>query len=93
MKKTARELDQVVDVWEHKQKRNNGKGHEHNDFMDVFLSLLDDAEGLQSSTYDADTIFNSTCLDLILAGVDFTVVTIDMDSVIVVKFKRRPKMN
>ncbi|KAJ7950308.1 Cytochrome P450 [Quillaja saponaria] len=78
MKKTARELDQVVDVWleEHKQKRNNGKGHEHNDFMDVILSLLDDAEGLQSSTYDADTIIKSTCLVLILGGTDTTTVTL-----------------
>ncbi|KAJ7950310.1 Cytochrome P450 [Quillaja saponaria] len=78
MKKTARELDQVVDVWleEHKQKRNNVKAHEHNDFMDVLLSLLDDAEGLQSSTYDADTIIKSTCLGLILGGTDTTTVTL-----------------
>ncbi|KAJ7950312.1 Cytochrome P450 [Quillaja saponaria] len=78
MKKTARELDQVLDVWleEHKQRRNNVKGHEHNDYMDVLLSLLDDAEGLQSSTYDADTIIKSTCLVLILGATDTTTVTL-----------------
>ncbi|KAJ7950313.1 putative Cytochrome P450 [Quillaja saponaria] len=78
MKKTAREVDQVLDVWleEHKQKRNNVKGHEHNDFMDMLLTLLDDAEGLQSSTYDADTIIKSNCLGLILGGTDTTTVTL-----------------
>ncbi|KAJ7966682.1 Cytochrome P450 [Quillaja saponaria] len=78
MKKTARELDQVLDAWleEHKQKRNNGKDHEYNDFMNVILYFLDDAEGLQTSTYDADTIIKSTCLALILGGTDTTTVTL-----------------
>ncbi|PON70146.1 Cytochrome P450, E-class, group I [Parasponia andersonii] len=82
MKRTAKELDELAEVWleEHKRKRvNNGgrevvnKGDEH-DFMDVMLSILDDAE-LGVSGYDADTINKALSLTLILAATDTTTVT------------------
>ncbi|KAJ7966681.1 Cytochrome P450 [Quillaja saponaria] len=79
MKKTGRELNQVLDVCleEHKQKRKNDKGQEHiDDFMDVILSLLDGPGALESSTYDADTITKATCLAIISGGTDSTTVTI-----------------
>ncbi|XP_002510312.2 cytochrome P450 CYP82D47 [Ricinus communis] len=78
MKKTARELDVVVQGWldEHKRKRlmsgNRVKGEE--DFMDVMLSILDDAEELPS--LDADTINKATCLALTLAASGTTKITL-----------------
>ncbi|KAI8028205.1 hypothetical protein LOK49_LG02G03153 [Camellia lanceoleosa] len=43
MKKTAKELDGVLQGWleEHKHKRNSGKAKAEQDFMDVLLSVLD----------------------------------------------------
>ncbi|KAH7524022.1 hypothetical protein FEM48_Zijuj06G0074300 [Ziziphus jujuba var. spinosa] len=69
MKQTAKELDDVLERWlkQHKQKRVSRSGEIH-DFMDLMLSVLDEAEDHQSpSTYDSDTINKATCL-LILAN-------------------------
>ncbi|OMO74969.1 Cytochrome P450 [Corchorus olitorius] len=77
MKKAAKELDEIVGemLQEHKQKRKNSDNVEGEyDFMDVMLSLLDDADDLPS--YDADTINKATCLAIILGGTDTTTVTI-----------------
>ncbi|XP_062097362.1 cytochrome P450 CYP82D47-like [Humulus lupulus] len=82
MKKTAKELDELAQVWieEHKRKRVDHKGElvlnnkEEHDFMDVMLSILDDAE-LGVSSYDADTINKALSLALILGGTDTTTVT------------------
>ncbi|XVE94790.1 hypothetical protein REPUB_Repub02eG0039700 [Reevesia pubescens] len=77
MKKTAKELDQMLEecLEEHRQKRNSGQSDgEHNDFMDMMLSLLKDAGNLPS--YDADTINKATCLAIILGGTDTNTVTI-----------------
>ncbi|KAJ1419095.1 Cytochrome P450 [Sesbania bispinosa] len=73
MKRTASELDTLAEGWleEHKRKRalsDNGK--EEQDFMDVMLNVMQDAE---ISGYDSDTIIKATCLNLILAGSDTTV--------------------
>lgn len=63
MKKTAKELDRLMEDWleEHKQKRLllGGKNKEELDFMDVMLNILDDA-GI--GDFDADTIIKATCL-------------------------------
>ncbi|KAG2666509.1 hypothetical protein I3760_15G064900 [Carya illinoinensis] len=76
MKKIARELDHVLKglLDEHKQRNllsevKNG----HQDFMDVMLSIV--PEIAEISNFDADTITKATCLNLILAGTDTTVVT------------------
>ncbi|XP_022768843.1 cytochrome P450 CYP82D47-like [Durio zibethinus] len=78
MKKTAKELDQLLEecLEEHKQKINSsGKmDGEHDNFMDMMLSLLVDAADL--SSYDADTINKATCMAIILGGTDTTTVTI-----------------
>ncbi|XP_056167229.1 cytochrome P450 CYP82D47-like [Syzygium oleosum] len=76
MKRTAKELDDVVGGWldEHKRKRACGKVEGDRDFMDVMLSILGTADELPS--YDADTINKATCLALISGGTDTTSVTL-----------------
>jgi hypothetical protein len=62
MKKTAKKLDTLVEGWleEHKKKRALGKnGKEEQDFMDIMLDVLQDAE---ICGYDSDTIIKATCL-------------------------------
>nr|QNS29955.1 cytochrome P450 [Nothapodytes nimmoniana] len=76
MKRTAKELDILIGGWleEHKQKRVlGGEGRGEQDFMDVMLSVLGDAK---ISGFDADTINKATCLNLILAASDTTMVTL-----------------
>ncbi|XP_010061805.2 cytochrome P450 CYP82D47 [Eucalyptus grandis] len=81
MKKTARELDRVVQGWlnEHKIRRNSNKrrGNDKNndqDFMDVMLSIVDATEEFPG--YDADTFIKATCMGLVLAGSDTTSVSL-----------------
>ncbi|XP_031281527.1 cytochrome P450 CYP82D47-like [Pistacia vera] len=72
MKKTAKELDIVIQEWleEHKRKV---KGDQE-DFMDVMMSILDDPELFPGR--DADTVNKATCLALILAAADTSTVTL-----------------
>ncbi|XP_057989159.1 flavonoid-6-hydroxylase-like isoform X2 [Hevea brasiliensis] len=77
MKKTAKELDNVLGEWlhEHKQTRASGMAKKRKeDFMDELLSIMDDAK--EFSSQDVDTIIKSTCLALILAASDSTAVTL-----------------
>lgn len=67
IKKTARELDRVLQGWlnEHKSRRNSNKRHCNNryndqDFMDVTLSIVVAAEELPG--YDADTFIKAICM-------------------------------
>ena len=62
MKKTAKELDDVTKEWleEHKQRKISGGVKEHQDFMDVMLSIVTDDD--ETSSYDVDTIVKATCL-------------------------------
>ncbi|GMY11647.1 Cytochrome P450 82A3 [Fagus crenata] len=74
MKKTAKELDTMMGrlLEEHKQKKLlGGAENGEQDFMDVMLTILEDA-GIAS--FDADTINKSTCLNLIIAGSDATMI-------------------
>ncbi|KAB2076084.1 hypothetical protein ES319_A06G016300v1 [Gossypium barbadense] len=73
MKKTAKELDQVVEGWlrEHKQKRAENKANSEEDFMGLMLSILSDAEELH-----ADTITKANSLAIIIAAADTTSVTL-----------------
>ncbi|KAL2346357.1 hypothetical protein Fmac_000357 [Flemingia macrophylla] len=74
MKRTAKELDEFVQVWlqEHKRNRNcsSAEGKDNHDFMDVLLSLVE--KGEEFDGHDADTTIKATCLVLILAGTDTT---------------------
>ncbi|TYH11826.1 hypothetical protein ES288_A06G016700v1 [Gossypium darwinii] len=73
MKKTAKQLDQVVQGWlrEHKQKRAENKANGEEDFMGVMLSIPSDGE-----EHHADTISKATCLGLVLAAEDPTSITL-----------------
>ncbi|EOX91269.1 Cytochrome P450 [Theobroma cacao] len=76
MKRTAKELDILLGGWleEHKQKKHLGGGlKKEQDFMDVMLNILEDAK---ITSFDADTINKATCLNLVLAGSDTTMITL-----------------
>nr|BBD34759.1 putative cytochrome P450 [Eschscholzia californica subsp. californica] len=82
IKKNRIFIDSLMEEWleEHKRKRRSlseAEGKEsriEQDFMDVMLSKLDDPNLL--SHYDADTINKATCLALILAGSDTTMISL-----------------
>ncbi|KAK2660435.1 hypothetical protein Ddye_006968 [Dipteronia dyeriana] len=78
MKKTWKEIDRLLEGWlkEHKHKRiwGQNKFKSEHDFMDMMLSILEDAEELPD--YDADTINKATCLGMILGGTETTTVTL-----------------
>lgn len=61
MKKTAKELDVVVQEWldEHKRKRKSGAVHKE-DFMDVMLAIEDIPEEFSDTGYE--TVIKSMCL-------------------------------
>ncbi|GMI76924.1 cytochrome P450, family 82, subfamily C, polypeptide 4 [Hibiscus trionum] len=76
MKRVAKELDVFVQTWldEHKQKRRSGgEREEDQDFMDVMLTITEDAK-LNGFDVDADTITKATCLNLILGAADSNMV-------------------
>ncbi|KAK7271714.1 hypothetical protein RJT34_27839 [Clitoria ternatea] len=76
MKETAKELDVILDEWlvEHTQKRALGeKVDDHQDFMDMMLSVL---EGATIDGFDAATINKATTLALILGATDTSTVTL-----------------
>ncbi|GMY28562.1 cytochrome P450 CYP82D47-like [Fagus crenata] len=74
MKRTAKELDNILGEWleEHKLKRASGEVRDQ-DFMDVMLSVTD---GTDFAGYDADTINKATCLNIIAGGNDTTTITL-----------------
>ncbi|KAI3966291.1 hypothetical protein MKW92_004933 [Papaver armeniacum] len=91
MKKTGKDLDCIVSEWleEHKMKRkqrisvsSSGDNYQEkkeaaHDFMDVMLSVFErDSMNVTDDNFDADTITKATCLQLILAGSDSTMVTL-----------------
>ncbi|KAK9039687.1 hypothetical protein V6N11_014881 [Hibiscus sabdariffa] len=76
MKRVAKELDVFVQTWleEHKQKRRSaGERKEDQDFMDVMLTITEDAK-LNGFDVDADTITKATCLNMILGAADSNMV-------------------
>ncbi|XP_038716474.1 cytochrome P450 CYP82D47-like [Tripterygium wilfordii] len=77
MKRIAKELDYVFEEWleEHKKKRSSGERVDEKDFMDVMLSVLDDENDLPAG-HSAHTTIKSTCLALMLAASDTTLVTL-----------------
>ncbi|XP_004293232.1 PREDICTED: cytochrome P450 82A3-like [Fragaria vesca subsp. vesca] len=79
MKKTAKEMDAILEGWleEHKRKRalreEEDDIKEPGDFMDALVYAL---EGADLSGYDANTVNKATCLNLIAAGSDSMYVTL-----------------
>ncbi|KAK4795801.1 hypothetical protein SAY86_028127 [Trapa natans] len=79
MKRTAVELDRLVEGWleEHKRRRrelSEEAGVAEQDFMDVMLSIVKDHQRMEP--YDADTIIKATCMNMILGASDTTTVTL-----------------
>ncbi|XP_021663038.2 cytochrome P450 CYP82D47 [Hevea brasiliensis] len=77
MKKTAKDLDLVVEGWlkEHKEKKASGVKNGEEDFMDLMLDILDDdAEWVLDR--DSDTVNKAMCLGLTLTASDTTAVTL-----------------
>ncbi|KAJ7961695.1 Cytochrome P450 [Quillaja saponaria] len=78
MKKTSKELDCFLSEWLKEHKRKRASGHEvaieDRDFIDVMLSVLDDAELLHG--FDADTIIKATSLNIMVGGIDTSTVTL-----------------
>ena len=64
MKRTAKEIDNILGEWleEHKRRRVSGKTKEQ-DFMDVMLSVTD---GADLGGYDPDTVNKARCLVCVL---------------------------
>ncbi|KAF8406372.1 hypothetical protein HHK36_008459 [Tetracentron sinense] len=64
MKKAAKELDRLLQEWleEHKRKKFSGDAQADQDFMDVMLSILEDAN---FSDYNTDTVIKSTSLETV----------------------------
>ncbi|XP_050241971.1 cytochrome P450 CYP82D47-like [Quercus robur] len=77
MKKIAKEVDHMVGVWleEHKQKKLSSELKEHQDFMDVLLSIVTEDDD-EFSSYDVDTIVKATITDLILAASETSTMTL-----------------
>ncbi|KAH6791440.1 hypothetical protein C2S51_006446 [Perilla frutescens var. frutescens] len=84
MKRKAKAVDDLVGEWlaEHKEKRETTKykstvvdddEEEEEDFMDAMLTVMEDADFPQ---FEADTITKATCLNMVLAGSDATMVTL-----------------
>ncbi|KAL3616459.1 hypothetical protein CASFOL_039849 [Castilleja foliolosa] len=79
MKRVAKELDVLIEEWlmEHKERRemkiSSGEAIVDEDFMDVMLRILEDAD---IPDFDADTINKATCLNIILAGSDTIMVAL-----------------
>ncbi|KAK1554271.1 hypothetical protein Q3G72_009962 [Acer saccharum] len=73
MKKTAKELDAILEGWleEHRQRKLSGgiKSEDKQDFIDVMLSLEEEGQ-LSNFQYDSNIGIKSTCLALILGGSD-----------------------
>ncbi|KAL1210616.1 Flavonoid-6-hydroxylase [Cardamine amara subsp. amara] len=75
MKKTAKELDKILEVWieEHKNKRRDNGGSK-NDYLDLLIEIFerDNIPGLN----DTHTKTKALCLNLILAGSETVIVVL-----------------
>lgn len=79
MRKTGMDLDNIFEGWlkEHKINSNPTQQHEgKQDFIYVLISILRCASEEEYPGFDHDTIIKSTCLQLLIAGVDTTSVTL-----------------
>ncbi|KAM3341931.1 cytochrome CYP82D47 [Capsicum galapagoense] len=76
MKETAKEIDFIMEDWlaEHKRKLRVNKSGDEEDFMDVMLSICEDKD--LPGGFDADTIIKATCMAMLSASVDTTLVSL-----------------
>lgn len=80
MKVIAKEMDSFFEEWlkEHKKEKESGQQkHEGNKvFMDVMISILENASEEDFPSYDHDTIIKSSCLAILAAALDTSTVTL-----------------
>jgi cytochrome P450 len=81
MKKTAKEMDSIVEGWlqEHKTNRSLNSGvenYEDRDFMDVMLSTFVNNPKSDLAGHDPETVIKATCGAILLAGTDTSSVTL-----------------
>ncbi|KAJ0802584.1 putative cytochrome P450 [Helianthus annuus] len=79
MKMTAKEMDDILEGWLNTRKREKKRRKQREDdqvFMDMMISILQDASEKDFPGYDHDTVIKSTCLALITAGSESTFVTL-----------------
>ncbi|KAK9054348.1 hypothetical protein SSX86_025426 [Deinandra increscens subsp. villosa] len=79
MKIAGKEMDDMVEGWLNKRKRekDTAKQREGDEFfMDVLISVIQDASEEDFPGYDHETIIKATCLALLSAGFDTTSVTL-----------------
>jgi hypothetical protein len=76
MKSIGAEMDGLLEEWmkEHRQNRKSAKVSADHDFIDVMISMLEEAQ--IDAQYDPDTIIKSTCINLIAGASDTTSVTL-----------------
>ncbi|KAK1422230.1 hypothetical protein QVD17_25197 [Tagetes erecta] len=77
MKMTGKEMDNIIEDWLKTRKQGNEKNDGDQYFMDVLVSVIRDASNNNDfHGYDRDTTIKATCLAIISAGSDTTVVTL-----------------
>ncbi|GMH13860.1 hypothetical protein Nepgr_015701 [Nepenthes gracilis] len=77
MKRTAKQLDNILQGWleEHKRVHSFGEANGQQDFIDIMLDNLHIAQE-KPFNFELDTVIKSTCLSVILGGTDTTTVTL-----------------
>ncbi|XP_076904577.1 demethylepipodophyllotoxin synthase-like [Bidens hawaiensis] len=79
MKMVGKEIDNILEGWlkEHKRERASEKQHEGNQvFIDVIISILQEASDEEFPGHDHDTVIKASCLAVLLGGSDTTIVTL-----------------
>ncbi|PIA52413.1 hypothetical protein AQUCO_01000348v1 [Aquilegia coerulea] len=76
MKRTAKELDNIMEGWlqEHRRNKLEHGTNVEQDFMYVLLSILDENDKFYG--YEADLVNKAICVNMIFGGVDTTTVTL-----------------
>ncbi|KAM0060731.1 putative cytochrome P450, reverse transcriptase, RNA-dependent DNA polymerase [Helianthus debilis subsp. tardiflorus] len=67
MKMTGKEMDNIIEGWLKNRKREKESGQQQEGdqfFMDVLISILQDASKEDFPGYDHDTVIKATCLDI-----------------------------
>ncbi|KAK9079395.1 hypothetical protein SSX86_001066 [Deinandra increscens subsp. villosa] len=77
MKIVRKEMDGIIEGWLKEQRREKQSGKQHEGvFIDVMISILQDASKEDFPGYDHDTVIKATCLAILVAASDTTSVTL-----------------